>query len=384
MTGNIGKPGTGANSLTGQTNAMGSRLFSNTTALHGGGEYNDQAERERIADIFGVTPDYLAKKPTLPYDAIVEGVNSGKIKGLWIICTNPRHSWTNNKTFMEAVEKLELFVVQDLYDDTETSELASVFFPVVPGIKKEGTIINTERRLSPVRPVVSKTEDERTDQEVFLGVAEKLGMDISRWNEPRKIFEMMKQTSRQMPCDITGVEWDELTRSKGVQWPFPEGAILKEDERRLYEDGQFITPDGRANFIFEEPLENPMPTTEEFPTVFNTGRSSAAAWHTRSRTREISANHQVNPDNAYVVMGPLMAEELNVTEEDRVMIYSSNGEQASFDVQIFDRQRNDEVFAPIHYIECNQLTASIYDPYSKEPAYKSAPVRVEKWGVSAV
>lgn len=384
MTGNIGKPGTGANSLTGQTNAMGSRLFSNTTALHGGGEYNDQAERERIADIFGVTPDYLAKKPTLPYDAIVEGVNSGKIKGLWIICTNPRHSWTNNKTFMEAVEKLELFVVQDLYDDTETSELASVFFPVVPGIKKEGTIINTERRLSPVRPVVSKTEDERTDQEVFLGVAEKLGMDISRWNEPRKIFEMMKQTSRQMPCDITGVEWDELTRSKGVQWPFPEGAILKEDERRLYEDGQFFTPNGRANFIFEEPLENPMPTTEEFPTVFNTGRSSAAAWHTRSRTREISANHQVNPDNAYVVMGPLMAEELNVTEEDRVMIYSSNGEQASFDVQIFDRQRNDEVFAPIHYIECNQLTASIYDPYSKEPAYKSAPVRVEKWGVSAV
>ncbi|MBR2794987.1 MAG: molybdopterin-dependent oxidoreductase, partial [Solobacterium sp.] len=145
LTGNVGKPGTGGNSITGQCNAMGSRLFSNTTCLFAGGDFGDEAERKRIADIIGITPDLIAKKPTIPYNRIIEGINAGEIKGLWILCTNPRHSWTNNETFAEAVKKLELFVVQDIYDTIESAELCTVYFPVVPGLKKEGTYINLER-----------------------------------------------------------------------------------------------------------------------------------------------------------------------------------------------------------------------------------------------
>ena len=107
LTGNVGKPGTGGNSITGQCNAMASRLFSNTTCLFAGGDFSDEAERKRIADIVGITPDLIAQKPTLPYNRIVELINVGEIKGLWILCTNPRHSWTNNETFASAVKKLE-------------------------------------------------------------------------------------------------------------------------------------------------------------------------------------------------------------------------------------------------------------------------------------
>ena len=85
MTGNIGKPGTGGNSITGQCNAMGSRLFSNTTCLFGGGDFTDEAERKRLADIIGIDPDLMAKKPTIPYNQIIEGINEGRIKGLWIL-----------------------------------------------------------------------------------------------------------------------------------------------------------------------------------------------------------------------------------------------------------------------------------------------------------
>ena len=108
MTGNIGRPGTGANSLTGQCNARGSRAFSNTAGLYGGGDFDNPVRRQRVAEVLGVDDSVLAVKPTAPYNVIVEKIISGEIKGLWVVCTNPRHSWTNNKTFKEAMEKLEL------------------------------------------------------------------------------------------------------------------------------------------------------------------------------------------------------------------------------------------------------------------------------------
>ncbi len=140
MTGNIGRPGTGANSLTGQCNAMGSRAYSNTAGLYGGGDFDNPVRRKRVAEVLGVDESVLAQKPTAPYNVIVEKIISGEIKALWVVCTNPRHSWTNNKTFMKAVENLELFVVQDIYDDTDSAKICDVYLPVVPGIKKKDHI----------------------------------------------------------------------------------------------------------------------------------------------------------------------------------------------------------------------------------------------------
>ena len=382
LTGNIGKPGTGGNSVTGQCNAMGSRLFSNTTCLFAGGDFTDEAERSRLAGIIGIDPDLMAKKPTLPYNKIIEGINAGEIKALWLLCTNPRHSWTNNETFASAAKKLELFVVQDIYDTIESAEDCTVYFPVVPGIKKEGTYINLERRLSAMRQVLPRGENEISDYECVLGVARALGMGsaIERWGSARECFDLLRECSRGRPCDFTGVKWDDLTDSHGRQWPYPEGreAEFADEQRRLYADGQFYTSSGRARFIFEEPLENPCPVTEEFPLVFNTGRGTVGQWHTQSRTKEVKFVEDVSLKKAYIYMNTKRAAESGVRENDEIRVFSSNGQDAVFTVKVTDNVQYGELYAPIHYIECNKLTPSVYDKYSKEPNYKGGTCRFEK------
>ena len=382
LTGNVGKPGTGGNSITGQCNAMGSRLFSNTICLFAGGDFTDEKERERIAGIIGITPDLMAKKPTIPYNKIIEGINAGEIKGLWILCTNPRHSWTNNETFAEAAKKLELFVVQDIYDTIESAENCTVYFPVVPGIKKEGTYINLERRLSPMRKVLERGENEISDYECILGVGRALGMGaaLEKWGTPRECFDLLRECSKGMPCDFTGVHWDDLTGSHGRQWPYPEGreAEFSDEQRRLYEDGKFYTPSGRARFVFEEPLGNPIPVTEEFPLVFNTGRGSVGQWHTQSRTKEVKFVEDVSLKRAYLYMNTRRAAENGIKEMDEIRVFSSNGQNAVFAVKVTDNVQYGELYAPIHYVECNKLTPSSYDKYSREPNYKGGTCRFEK------
>lgn len=385
MTGNIGREGTGANSITGQCNAMGSRAYSNTAVLFGGGDFNNEKRRQQVAAALEVDESVLAEKPTITYNQIIEGINNGDIKGLWILCTNPMHSWTNNKTFQTAVEKLELFIVQDIYDDTDSAQACNVFLPVVPGIKKEGTYINLERRISAMRPCLEKEKNEKNDYEVIYEIGKALGMGdlLKNWKTPKDAFKLMQKCSKGMPCDFTGTSWEKLENSHGVQWPFREGEILKEDERRLYEDGNYFTPSKKAKFIFEEIRENPLPLTDEFPILLNTGRGTVGQWHTQTRTREVQFIEDVVADKAYVYMNTILAEKNNIKENDKIRIYSINGKDAVFFVKVTENVQYEELYAPIHYIECNMLTPSIYDPYSKEPSYKATPVRFEKLEVEA-
>lgn len=269
MTGNIGRPGTGANSLTGQCNAMGSRVFSNTTGLYGGGDFDNPVRRKAVAEALGVDESVLATKPTIPYNAIIEKAISGEIKGLWVICTNPRHSWANNEEFEKCVKNLDFFVVQDIYEDTDSAKLCDLYLPSVPAIKKEGVIINTERRASKVNPVIPKEEGELSDFEIFYNIGKELGMGdlLNGWETPRSTFELLKKCSKGMPCDITGITYEMLEGpnmegSRGVQWPFREGETLIEDERRLYEDGNYYTPSKKAKFHFEDIAENPIQTSK--------------------------------------------------------------------------------------------------------------------------
>ena len=380
MTGNIGRPGTGANSITGQSNAMGSRVFSNTTGLFGGGDYRDEERRKRVAKVIGVDENMIAHKPTITYNEIVERIIAGEIKGLYVICTNPRHSWTNNTTFKEAMDKLEFLVVQDIYDDTDTSQGADVFLPVVPGIKKEGTYINTERRVSAMRPALKRKENEKTDYEVLLGLGKALGMGdlLERWKTPRDAFNLMKECSRYMPCEITGIDYDKLENSKGIQWPFKEGDKLTDDQRRLFENGKYYTKNNKAHFIFEEVMENPIPNTPEFPYTLNTGRGTVGQWHTLTRSREVKWVTDVTSDKAYAFFNTQLLKDLYIEENEVVTIDSINGNSADFIVRSTDNVKYDEIFAPMHYIECNTLTPSVYDKYSKEPSFKTTPVNIRK------
>ena len=380
ITGNMGREGTGANSLTGQCNAMGSRMFSNTTALYGGGEYNNQERRKVVADILGMDENMLPTKPTLDYEQIIKGINKGEIKGLWVVCTNPRHSFSNNEEFKKAMKNLDFFVVQDIYQDTDSSEECDLYLPSVPAIKKEGFLINTERRLSALVPVLGKEEDELSDYEILLGIGEALGMGrlLDKWRTPEDAFKLLRECSKGMPCDITGVSYERLRDSKGVQWPCREGEELESDERRLFEDGKYYTPSGKAKLIFEDVTENPNATNEEFPFNLNTGRGTVGQWHTHTRTREIKAVTNIVSQKAYVDINRKDAERLNIKENDEVLIHSSNGYTSEFIARLTDNLKEKDLYAPIHYIETNLLTPSVFDPYSKEPSYKTVQVNIEK------
>ena len=380
MTGNIGRLGTGANSITGQCNAMGSRLFSNTTGLYGGGEYDNEARRKVVAEALDIDPEMLPKKPTLPYNVIIEKINSGEIKVLWVMATNPIVSWINNLEFKKAAEKLEFLVVEDIYSDTETARYCDLLLPSANGLKKEGVLINTERRLSKLNPVLEKKENELTDYDIMLGIGKALGMGklLDKWKTPRDAFETLKACTKGMPCDITGVDYDMLKDSRGIQWPFRAGEKLEEDERRLFEDNKYYTPSGKAKFIYEDVAPVPYEQSEEYPYLFNTGRGTVGQWHTQTRTREIPDVFSIVPHEGYVNINTDLADELGIKDNETIKITSPNGVSNNFLVKLSRTVKKDQIYAPMHYIEANSLLPSIFDTYSKEPNFKYVPVKIEK------
>ena len=382
MTGNIGRVGTGANSITGQCNAMGSRLFSNTTGLYGGGEYDNHERRKSVAEALDIDEEMLPTKPTIPYNVIIDKINLGEIKALWVIATNPIVSWINNLEFKKAAEKLEFLVVQDIYSDTETAAYCDLLLPSANGLKKEGVLINTERRLSKLNPVLEKKENELTDYDIMLGIGKALGMGklLDKWKTPRDAFETLKACTKGMPCDITGVDYSSLKDSRGVQWPFRAGEKLEKDERRLFEDNKYYTASGKAKFIYEDVAPVKYKQNDEYPYLFNTGRGTVGQWHTQTRTREITDVFSIIPHEGYVNINTDLAEELGIKENEKIKITSPNGVSNNFLVKLSRAVKKDQIYAPMHYIEVNSLLPSIFDTYSKEPNFKYVPVKIEKIG----
>lgn len=380
MTGNIGREGTGPNSMTGQCNAMGSRLFSNTTCLYAGRDFANKEDRKFISDVMGIKDEYIPTKPTMAYPEIIQGALDGTMKALWIVSTNPADSWANNSKFKEAAEKLDFLVVQDLYDDTDTAKMCDLFLPAIPGIKKNGTYINTERRISALVPMIEKDENELTDFEIITGIAKALGKEkeLEKWKTPRDVFEIIKKSTEGMPCDITGVDYEMIRESKGVQWPFRKGEKLEQDQRRLFEDGKYYTPSGKMKFIYEDVMENKDKETEKYPYILNTGRGTVGQWHTQTRTREIPLVEKSVPAEAYIEISEEIAKTHDIKDGEIIEVSSSNGKSVKVKAKINAGLEPDEAYGPMHYIEINALTPSIFDTYSREPSYKYVTINIKK------
>lgn len=380
MTGNIGRPGTGANSITGQCNAMGSRIFSNTTNLLGGRDFTSATDRADVAEILGIDVQRIPSEPSLAYDQIIEGVLAGKIRGLWILATNPAHSWINQLHLKEVLARLDCLVVQDMYADTETARLADIVLPAAGWGEKEGTFINSERRLGLVKRVRRAPGQALADFYIFRLVAEAAGVGelFREWTSPEAVFQILKRLSRGRPCDFSGIEdYVAIDRANGIQWPFPAGATLESSERRLFEDGQFFTPDGKAKFLFADPKPVPEATSERYPLILLTGRGSSAQWHTLTRTRRSPVLDRLAPRELYVEISPADARALSIEPDETVAVTSR---RATIHARAFvtNSVPPGQVFIPMHYDVLNQLTFPAFDPYSRQPAYKACAVKVEK------
>jgi assimilatory nitrate reductase catalytic subunit len=398
MTGNIGRPGTGANSITGQCNAMGSRLYANATSLVGGRDFKNAEHRAHVARILDIPVDHIPAEYSMAYDQIIDGIETGAIKGLWVIATNPAHSWINQGRFAKLREKLEFLVVQDMYHTTETAKMADLVLPAAGWGEKDGVFINSERRLGLTRKVARAPGQALADFSIFKLIAESWGCGdlFRRWSGPAATFQIIKELSAGQPCDITGIrDHDHLEKSGGIQWPYPAPAVGRPladalaapsaseasplapggplSERRLFADGQFFTPDRRAKFHFDAPRPMAEPTDAAFPFLLNTGRGTSAQWHTGSRTNKSDVLRKLYPAEPYVEIHPDDAKRLGIAASSPVVIRSRRAELTAT-AHLTPTVRPGEIFIPMHYPEVNRLTFPSYDPHSRQPSYKACAV----------
>jgi assimilatory nitrate reductase catalytic subunit len=383
MTGNIGRPGTGANSITGQCNAMGSRLFSNTTNLLGGHEFTNEAHRQKVASILGIDPAQIPAENSWAYDQIIEGILRGDIKGLWVICTNPAHSWINQNTCREILDRLDFLVVQDMYHTMETAQLADLVLPAAGWGEKDGTFINSERRIGLLKKVARAPGQALADFSIFRLVAEYWGCGemFEKWQTPEDVFHTLKELSRDQPCDITGIaDYRLLDERGGIQWPYPADGGDDAPQRRLFSDGRFYHTDGRAKFLFEEPRTMPEPPNVNFPYLLLTGRGTASQWHTQTRTAKSAVLRCLYPHQPYVEIHPDDARREHIRPNQQVVVESQRG-QLTARALVTPTIQKRQLFMAMHYDTTNRLTLAHFDPYSRQPSYKNCAVRIAPVGV---
>ncbi len=382
MTGNIGRPGTGANSITGQCNAMGSRLFSNTTNLIGHHDFLNSKHREKVARILDIPVEKIPAQNSLAYDQILSGIESGAIRGLWIVATNTAHSWINSPRARDLLSRLDYLVVQDMYTTTDTVKQANLVLPAAGWGEKEGTFINSERRIGLFKRVARAPGQALSDFSIFRLVAERWGCGrmFDRWKSPEAVFQILKELSQNQACDITGIDdYAMLDRCGGIQWPFTTKDrcvhATPVQERRLFEDGQFFHGDGRAKFIFADPAPMPEPVDVEYPFLLLTGRGSVSQWHTETRTSKSPILRKLYPRDPYVELHPIDAEGLSISSHQWVTLTSRRG-TATVRSVITSTVQQGQLFMPMHNIQTNNLTLEHVDPESRQPSYKDCAVHL--------
>ena len=405
-TGQIGKRGAGPFSLTGQPNAMGGREVGGLANLLSA--HRDMAKpehRAEVAALWGI--DDVPAKPGKTAVEMFEAAADGEIKALWIACTNPAQSMPNQSTVRRALERAEFVVVQEAFATAETCDFADLLLPATTWGEKEGTVTNSERRITRVRAAVPAPSQARHDWQIVVDLAARLALESGvaphkdglhmAYTSPEDIWVEHRESTRGRDLDITGLSYAHLEQTP-EQWPMREGDA--HGQARLYEDGVFATANGRAKFAALPYVPTAEVRESRFPFSLNTGRLRDQ-WHGMTRTGLVGKLFGHVPEPV-VQLHPDDMARLGFAEGSLVHVTSKRGSivlpvQASADLG------SNQAFIAMHWgaaflsgrdhqnkplAGVNAITTSAYCPTSKQPELKHAAVKVLKaelpWTLLAV
>jgi assimilatory nitrate reductase catalytic subunit len=392
-TGQIGKPGAGPFSLTGQPNAMGGREvggLANLLSAHR--DLANPAHRAEVVALWGVPT--VPEKPGKTAVEMFQAAADGEIKALWIACTNPAQSMPDQATVRRALERAEFVVVQEAFSTTATCRYADLLLPATTWGEKEGTVTNSERRISRVRAAVAAPGEARHDWQIAVEFARKLeamgvgpGKPIFAYTNPESIWNEHRESTRGRDLDITGMSYAML-ESSPQQWPLVEGQSI--GLQRLYADGVFPTADGRASFANTSYKPVAEPREARYPFSLNTGRLRDQ-WHGMSRTGTLGRlfGHVAEPS---IDMNRQDMARQGLADGDLVHVTSKRG-SVVVPVQASASLAVRQTFMAMHWGEeylsgcsrigerltgVNALTSPAYCPTSKQPEFKHAAIKVLK------
>lgn len=376
ITGNIGVEGGTSLSITGQCNAMGTREWSSCSGLPGYRYLENENDRKEMGEFWGIDPEFFPKKRGLAETDIFPAIETGAIKGLWLVATNPMTSMSNTARIRKTLEKLECLVVQDCYQDVETTKFAHVYLPAALWAEKSGVFTNTERRVNYVSKITEPPGQAKPDTWIFNQLAKRFenGKKIKFPETSSEIFDEMRELSKGRLCDLTGMSHEKLEAKAGLQWPCRDGE--EKGDQRLYTDGKFCHADSKAKILTLPFSNNNELPDDEYPFWLNSGRV-VEHFHSRTKTGKIGNMNKFSP-TPYMEINPDAAAELGLSHMEFVRLVSKRGDAVVM-AQLTHRVPRNMVFIPFHYHDCvNRLTLGLLDPYSRQPAFKQAAVRIEK------
>ena len=382
ITGQVGKPGSGPFSLTGQPNAMGGREvggMANLLAVHK--DLMNPDHRREVAQFWGVNE--ISGKPGYTATEMFEALDSGKLKAVWIICTNPAVSLPDVRRVEKALKNAKFVVVQDISNKSDTLDFADLVLPAAGWLEKEGTMTNSERRISHLPQVVDAPGEARPDVEILCDFAQKMGFRGFKYFNAEEIYQEYCAMTKGTNIDISFLNYDRLKTEGTFQWPVNE--YRHTGTPRLFEDKKFYTPSQKAIFNIPSTITNRsiQPDTN-YPFILTTGRVRDQ-WHTMTKTGKVSRlkTHYPTP---VVEINPADAFALKIREGDVCEITSENG-NVRVKANLTDNVRKGVIFLPMHWGKkldsdlnrSNNLTQNMVDPQSKEPDFKFTAVHIEKY-----
>lgn len=381
ITGQIGKPGSGPFSLTGQPNAMGGREVGGMASLLAAHRNQQNPEhRKEVADFWQVNT--LPDQPGLTAVDMFEALKSGKMKAVWIICTNPSVSLPNARLMDEALQNARFVVVQDISDKSDTLAYADLILPAAGWLEKEGTMTNSERRISHLAQVEDPPGEALPDWEIICRFAQKMGFKGFDFASPEAVYAEHCALTKNTNIDISGLSYKRLLQEGSMQWPVP--SVRHAGSARLFTDSKFYTPDQKAQILPSGVISKSETITLGHPLILTTGRVRDQ-WHTMTKTGKVNRlkKHQASP---WLEIHPDDAQNRNLKDKDLAIISNGLGE-VRVKVKITCKIKKGVVFLPMHwgkmlkndFRRANNLTSSQYDPVSKEPGYKFTAVQVARY-----